>query len=513
LILDNLFASNTPVGIVGAGLMGAGIAQVAATAGHPVRLFDQQPGAAARAIERIASDLAGAVERGKMDESERHEVVARVKTAVTLGELSRCALVVEAVVERLDVKHTLFRSLENIVAADTVLASNTSSISITSIAQGLELPGRVVGWHFFNPAPRMKLVEIVRGVETEEAVVRALHVLSERWGKTPVSAPNTPGFIVNRVARPYFGEGLRLLAEDLGGVAAIDRLMREAGGFAMGPFELMDLIGLDTNLQVTESIFAASQWDPRFAPHLLQQELVRAGHHGRKTGRGFYDHDPEAVVPTVGSAAPHGPPPTLRCSPNGQLLQPLIDRLRAAGLGVESDDHLRNRPGVMLIDDVDIMVTDGRTAIERASSYLSTGVLLLDLARDFATTKLVGATASVGAELSIHRLAAALAPAGIEVLRLNDVAGLGVMRTLACLANEAADMMTWTGATAADIDIAMVLGMSYPSGPLAWADQVGASKLVQVLENLQRHYGDARYRRSPRLMRAHFAQEQLKSER
>ncbi len=509
--MDSSFGQSIPVGVVGAGLMGAGIAQIAATAGHPVRLFDQQPGAAARAIERIGADLTGAVERGKMDESERKEVLAHIKPAVTLGELSRCGLVIEAIVERLDVKHTLFRSLENIVAGNAVLASNTSSISITSIAQGLEIPGRVIGWHFFNPAPRMKLVEVVRGVETEEAVVRAMHDLSERWGKTPVSAPNTPGFIVNRVARPYFGEALRLLAEDLAGTAAIDRLMREAGGFAMGPFELMDLIGLDVNLQVTESVFAASQWDPRFSPHLIQQELVRANHMGRKAGRGFYEYGPDFVMPTAGSATPHGPPPTLRCSPNGQLLQPLIDRLRGAGLNVEVDDHLRNRPGVMLIEDVDIMVTDGRTAVERRSSYLSTGVLLLDLARDFTTTKLVGATASVGAELSIHRLAAALAPAGIEVLRLNDVAGLGVMRTISCVANEAADLMTWTSATAADIDIAMVLGMSYPTGPLAWADQIGASKIVQTLENLQRHYGDARYRRSPRMLRAHFAQEQLRA--
>ncbi len=498
------------VGIVGAGLMGAGIAQIAATAGHPVRLFDQQPGAAARAMERIGVDLTGAVDRGKMDADERKEVLGRIKPAVTLGELSRCALVVEAIVERLEVKQALFRSLENIVPLSTVLASNTSSISITSIAQGLERPGRVIGWHFFNPVPRMKLVEVVRGVETDEAVVRGLLDLSTRWGKTPVNAPNTPGFIVNRVARPFYAEGLRLLAEDLAGATAIDRLMREAGGFAMGPFELMDLIGLDVNLQVTESVFAGSHWDPRFAPHVIQQELVRANRLGRKTGRGFYDHESDVVPPTAGSATPHGAPPQLRCSPQGLLLQPLIDRLRAAGLQVESDDHLRNRPGVILIDDVDIMLTDGRTAIERASSYLSTGVLLLDLARDFSTTTLVGAAASAGAELSIHRLAAALAPAGIEVLRLNDVAGLGVMRTVACVANEAADMITWTGATAADIDISMVLGMSYPVGPLAWGDQIGASRLVQMLENLQRHYGDPRYRRSPRLLRAHFTQEHLK---
>lgn len=500
--MDYTIDTGTTVAVIGAGSMGAGIAQVAASSGHRVRLFDAQPGAATKALERIAADLAGAVQRGKLDTKQRDATLAALAVVETIDKLEGCGLVIEAIVETLEVKQTVFRELEQLLDERAVLATNTSSISVTAIAQGLHRPQRVIGWHFFNPAPRMKLVEIVRGLETDPALVTALHALSREWGKTPVDAPNTPGFIVNRVARPFYAEGLRLLAERLAAAPAIDRLLRDAGGFALGPFELIDLIGVDVNLSVTESVFAATQYDTRYAPHPIQQELVRAGHFGRKSGRGFYDYRPGAAKPAAPTLAPGSAPRVVHAARELGLIAPLVERLRAAGVAVETDDGLE--PGVLMFGEHHIALTDGRTATERGPRWL-----LLDLARDFAATPLVGAAASVGAEGQLATLAAVLAPAGIELLPLADVAGLAVMRIVCGLANEAADVMAWMGTRAADIDIAMVLGTAYPIGPLAWADAIGPSRVVQVLEHLQRHYGETRYRRSPRLSRAHFAKQTL----
>ena len=492
-------SSATPVGVIGAGLMGSGIAQLAAQAGHPVRLFDAQEGAAARGLARIAADLDGAVQRGRIEAAQRDAALQRLSIADGVPALAGCGLVVEAIVERLEPKQGLFRQLEAVLAPDAVLATNTSSISITAVAQGLQHPQRVVGWHFFNPAPRMKLVEIIRGVETDPALVPALRALSQAWGKTAVEAPNAPGFIVNRVARPFYAEGLRLLAERIAPLQVIDRLLREAGGFSLGPFELIDLIGVETNLSVTESVWAATQYDPRYAPSLIQQELVRAGHFGRKSGRGFYDYRDGAVKPKAEAVTPDGSVPTLRVAADLGLLAPLVERLRGAGVRTEPDTALPAE--TLAFDDVQVLLTDGRTAADRASGA---PLLLLDLARDWSSCTTLGAAAGPGAQAQLPVLAALLQPAGIELLALDDVAGLAVMRIVCGLANEAADVMAWSGASAADIDIAMVLGTAYPMGPLAWADALGASRVVQVLEHLHAHYGDNRYRRSPRLLRAHF---------
>ena len=484
----------TPVAVIGAGSMGAGIAQLAAQSGHPVRLFDTQPGASQRALARIDADLAGAVKRGRIDEAERAAVRGRLAAASDFAALAGCGLAVEAIVEKLDAKKSLFAELETVLGAEAILATNTSSISITAIAQGLVEPRRVVGWHFFNPVTRMKLVEIIPGVETDPALVPAMHALSKAWGKTSVDAPNAPGFIVNRVARPFYAEGLRLLAERIAPAAAIDRLMREAGGFAMGPFELMDLIGLDVNLSVTESVFQATAFDSRYAPNLLQQELVRSGRFGRKSGRGFYAYGKDVAVPEAATVAPADNAPLLEVPVDAGLLAPLVQRLQAAGARVEVNEGLPDE--TLAIGSTRIALTDGRTAALRS---VGGALVLLDLARDYAITTTLGATAAGGASLA--ELAAVLQPAGIALIELDDVAGRAVMRTVACLANEAADVMTWTGTQPADIDIAMVLGTAYPLGPLAWADMLGAARVAQTLANLQAHYGDARYRRAPLLAR------------
>lgn len=496
--------SETVVAVIGAGSMGAGIAQLAAQSGHGVRLHDAQAGAAVAALARIATDLDGAVKRGKLQPAERDAVLARIKVAEAIESLAGCGLVVEAIVERLDVKQGLFRQLESVLGPDAVLATNTSSISITAVAQGLVHPRRLIGWHFFNPATRMKLVEIIPGIETDPALVPAMHALSKAWGKTPVDAPNAPGFIVNRVARPYYAEGLRLLAEGLAPAPAIDRLMVEAGGFALGPFELMDLIGLDVNLSVTESVFQATAYDPRYAPHLIQQELVRSGRFGRKTGRGFYTYGKDSAPRTVQTVEAAASCPSLRTPSEPGLLQPLLKRLLDAGVPMSRDAALPAE--TLTLGDAHIALTDGRTAAERAGAGGPAAVplLLLDLARDYATTTHLGASTSVAGAAHLGALAALLQPAQIALIALADVAGLALMRTVCCLANEAADVMTWTGTTARDIDTAMVLGTAYPAGPLAWADAIGVARVAAVLANLQSHYGEVRYRRAPALSRAHF---------
>ena len=290
--------SHVPVRAVGAGIMGAGIAQVAAQAGHPVRLFDAREGAAAEARGKLAATLDGLVARGRLEAAAAAATLGRIEPVATLEAAADAGIVVEAIVESLAAKQGLLRQLEALVGEGCVLASNTSSISVTALAQGLQHPGRVVGMHFFNPVPLMKLVEVVSGLQTEAAVAEAVFALAGRWGKVAVHARSTPGFIVNRIARPYYAEALALLQERAATPAVIDACLRGAG-FRMGPCELMDLIGHDTNFSVTESVCAANFGDKRFVPSLVQRELVEGGLLGRKAGRGFFDYRAGAPAATA----------------------------------------------------------------------------------------------------------------------------------------------------------------------------------------------------------------------
>jgi 3-hydroxybutyryl-CoA dehydrogenase len=288
------------VGVLGAGAMGAGIAQVALVRGHRVVLADARPDVADRASESLSRALAREVEKGRLTPAAANGAYRRLtvlRGTEDLAQFAECALVIEAVVEDLAVKRESFRRLEQVVAPDAVLATNTSSLSVASIGGGCARPERVVGVHFFNPAPVMQLVEIVPALATDPAVVAAVRPLVDAWGKTTVLASDTPGFIVNRVARPFYGESLRVLDEGLADAATIDWAMRELGRFRMGPFELMDLIGLDVNFAVTRSVYEQTFHDPRYRPSLTQQRLVEAGRLGKKTGRGFYDHAEGAARP------------------------------------------------------------------------------------------------------------------------------------------------------------------------------------------------------------------------
>jgi 3-hydroxybutyryl-CoA dehydrogenase len=285
------------IGIIGSGAMGAGIAQVVAVAGHEVFLLDQSTTALEKAASGIATTLRKLTEKGKMTAEAAAAAISRVRPTTDMQDFAGCGLVLEAIVEELGVKQQVFKQVEMVVSAECTLASNTSSLSIASIAAACQRPERFIGIHFFNPAPLMALVEVIPAVQTREGLAEEMRTLVQSWGKLPVLCKDTPGFIVNRVARPFYGEAIRLLEEGVADMATIDWAMTELGGFRMGPFALMDFIGHDVNYRVTESVFTAFFFDPRFKPSFTQKRLFEAGYYGRKSGRGFYSYAEGAAPP------------------------------------------------------------------------------------------------------------------------------------------------------------------------------------------------------------------------
>ncbi|MGE5115445.1 MAG: 3-hydroxyacyl-CoA dehydrogenase NAD-binding domain-containing protein, partial [Betaproteobacteria bacterium] len=322
--------AGAPVLVVGAGIMGAGIAQVAAQAGHAVKLFDARDGAAAQARTKLASTLDGLVNKGRLDADAARATLARIEPVTALDDARDVGLVVEAIVEDLAAKRALFAQLETLVGADCVLASNTSSISVTALAQALKQPGRLVGMHFFNPVPLMKLVEVVSGLHTDPALAEAIFELARTWGKTPVHAKSTPGFIVNRIARPYYAETLALLHEQAATPQLLDACLRGAG-FRMGPCELMDLVGHDTNFAVTSSVYQANFYDKRYVPSPVQRDMVDGGLLGRKSGRGFYRY-PEGAS-ALAPLAVDAPPAAREVVVHGEgaIVESITDALAARG--------------------------------------------------------------------------------------------------------------------------------------------------------------------------------------
>ncbi len=495
------------VAVVGAGAMGAGIAQIAAVHGHRVQLHDTRLGAGDAAKKGIADALDKLVAKERMSRPDADAAVARIATVVALPDVCVAHLVIEAIVENLDAKRELLERIGNVVTPECILASNTSSLSITALAAGMKHPDRVVGMHFFNPAPLMPLVEVVSGLATSSTVAEATFATALAWGKTPVHAASTPGFIVNRCARPFYGEGLRLLAERAADPATLDAVIREAGGFRMGPFELIDLIGLDVNLAVTKSVWDAYFHDPRYAPSVLQQERVAAGYLGRKSGRGFHDYAPGAANPPPRTEAMQ--PAPVQVTVHGELgnAGQLAARIAAGGVKLEHARADSRFPGGAIhvpgiAGGVWLALTDGRTATRRVIDAGVRDLVLFDLALDFSTaTRLAVARADTCGEAAYVSAIGALQAAGVAVSRLDDVAGLAVLRIVAMLANEAAEAVVQGVASPEAIDMAMEKGVNYPRGPLAWADAIGVGTIRDALANLAAHYGEDRYRISPLVAR------------
>lgn len=486
--------TSTTVAVIGAGAMGSGIAHVLAKAGHPVFLFDTNDAALEKGIAGIKKDLDFLASKGKMSNEDALATLKRITPVKELTALKASKLVIEAIVENLDVKRKVFGDLEDLLSEDAILTSNTSSISITAIAAKLKRPERMLGVHFFNPAPRMALVEIVSGVASDANLAQTLFESAKAWGKVPVHAKSTPGFIVNRVARPYYAEGLRVLEEQIADIATIDTLMREGCGFPLGPFELMDLIGHDVNFAVTNSVFNAYFGDKRFTPSITQQELVSAGRFGRKSGQGFYDYREGAKKQSASIANDCSKPTAIKMIQDTDLCKQLAARIQSSGIKVLNVDAKEQAPL--------LAITDGRTATIRAKDNNLTSLAVFDLVKDVTATDRIGvAFADSTPQTDRDQIIGALQACGLLVSVLDDVAGLVGMRTVCMLANEASDVVTQGIASAEDIDSAMKYGTNYPIGPMKWSEMIGIKHVATVLNNLRNHYGEERYRLSPLILR------------
>ncbi len=502
--MADALARDRAVVVIGAGTMGSGIAEVAAAAGHRVYLRDTSAAALDRGIGQIRTSLERRVQRGKLPAAERDATLARLAPVGPDATLDDVGLVIEAIAENLDIKVAVLRQIEAEVGAGTIIATNTSSLSVTAIAGRLDRPERVVGMHFFNPAPVLPLVEVVAGHATAPEVVQTIVETSRAWGKTPVVCRSTPGFIVNRVARPYYGEALRLLQERAATPGTLDAVLRECGSFRMGPCELMDLIGHDVNLAVTRSVYEGFFDDPRYRPSLIQQALVDAGWLGRKSGRGFHDYREGAPAPAVEDAGEGARASVVRVEGDLGPAQALADLLaRHEGLRVERTEGA----GVLRVDGFALALSDGRTATER-SLALGEPVAVFDLALDYAgCTRMALAMPLQASEAQRAQAVGLFTALGKPVSLIADVPGLVVTRTVAMLVNEAADAVHQDIACADDVDAAMQKGVNYPLGPMAWGRRIGLAHVATVIGHLGQAYGEDRYRVSPWLRRAvHAAQ-------
>ncbi|MGW0138371.1 3-hydroxyacyl-CoA dehydrogenase [Streptomyces calvus] len=493
---------SSPVAVVGTGTMGQGIAQVALVAGHPVRLYDAAPGRAREAAEAIGARLDRLVEKERLTAADRDAARDRLRPVDELTDLADCALVVEAVVERLDVKQDLFRALEDIVSDDCLLATNTSSLSVTAIGGALRVPGRFVGLHFFNPAPLLPLVEVVSGFATDVTYATRAFETARAWGKTPVACADTPGFIVNRIARPFYAEAFAVYESQGADPATIDAVLRESGGFRMGAFELTDLIGQDVNESVTHSVWQAFFHDVRFTPSLAQRRLVESGRLGRKTGHGWYDHGDGAERPEPHTAEPADPPAYVVAEGGLGPASDLLAMIREAGIEVREEDE-DNGTRLVLPGGGQLVLADGQTSVEFRD------VVYFDLALDYRkATRVALSHAQNTSPVTVAEATGLFQALGKKVSVIGDVPGMIVARTVARIIDLAHDAVAKGVATEDDIDTAMRLGVNYPLGPLEWSRRLGGGWACSLLDNLHECEPSGRYAPSLALYRHAYASDQ-----
>ncbi len=483
------------LGVVGTGLMGRGIAQIAVQGGVTVRLFDSRAGAAGEARDAVAEMLAKLAAKGKIDAAAAQAATARLTVADGLPDLAGCDVVVEAIVESLDAKRALFRDLEDIVGDDCVLATNTSSLSVTAIAAACRRPERVGGFHFFSPVPLMKVVEIIDGVRGDRAAGDSLVALARRMGHTPVRAADTPGFIVNHAGRAYLTEALRVLGEGVTDFATLDRILRGAADFRMGPCELLDLTGLDVSHPVMESIYDQYYQEPRYRPSPITRQRLAAGLLGRKSGRGFYtysDGRAEVIAPPEVPTAPTTP--LWISQRNAEAHATAVALLDAHGVIVDRG----RRPADNSVCIVLPVGTDA-TGAALAEGLDPTRTLALDPL--FLGGHLTLMTNPLTAAAARDVAWAAFAAGGKPVSVIRDSAGFVAQRVVAMIVNIGCDIAQQRIATPEDIDAAVKLGLGYPRGPLAMGDALGAATVLAILDGLHGFYRDPRYRPSPWLVR------------
>ena len=486
------------IGIIGTGAMGRGIAQIAAQAGCQVLLFDSNAEAATAATADLQAQWARMVQKQRISASAAQDFAQHMHIASSLQQLNVCDLVVEAVVERLDVKISLFSQLEGIVGATAVLASNTSSLSITAIAAGLKTPNRFAGFHFFNPVPLMKVVEVIGGLRTDAAVVSALSQFAKDMGHTPVVAQDTPGFIVNHAGRAYGTEAVRIASEGVADFATIDRILRDQAGFKLGPFELMDLTGLDVSHPVMESVYRQYFEEPRYRPGAMTTQRLAGGLLGRKTGEGFYRY-----VNGVQQVAPEPPVPEVQEMPpvwvstRAARRVELLQLLKNLGARIETGQS-PSPEALTLVAPLGFDITTV-AVVERLDPARTVGIdMLID---DAATKRRVLATNPAtrnDMRDAAHALFARDAKA-VSVIR--DSGGFVTQRVVAHIVNIASDICQQSVCTPTDLETAVTLGLGYPQGPLAMGNLYGPTNVLEVLFNMHTVYGDPRYRPSPWLRR------------
>jgi 3-hydroxybutyryl-CoA dehydrogenase len=484
------------IAVVGTGAMGRGIAQIAAQAGIKVLLHDTAAGAAQKAREALGATFETLRQKGKLSAEDALLAAGRLRVVERHDEFAATSLIVEAIVEDLDAKRTLFRTLEAVVAPSCVLATNTSSLSVTAIAAACALPGRVVGFHFFNPVPLMRLVEVIDGLRGEREVGDAMMALARRVGHVPVRAKDTPGFIVNHAGRGFGTEALRLLGENVAAPQVIDAVLREQAGFRLGPFELLDLTGLDVSVPVMEAIYHQYFEEPRFRPSPLAAQRRVAGLLGRKTGEGYYRYVDGRAVPMPEVPVPLARPASVWISPARQALAAHAREL-LAGLGAVLEDGERPSDAALCI--VTPLGEDVSHCCVRESldATRSVGLDLL-FSNERHRSLMLSPLTRPEVRDAAHGLLAS-DQASVSVLR--DSTGLVAQRVVATIVNIACDIAQQGIAAPADIDRAVTLGLGYPQGPLAWGDKLGAPTVLTVLNNMLALSGDPRYRASPWLRR------------
>jgi 3-hydroxybutyryl-CoA dehydrogenase len=486
------------IAVIGAGAMGQGIAQIAAQVGSQVKLFDKDPNASARARQSVSAQWDKLVAKGKMDAAAAAACVARLALPATLAELSDCELVIEAIVERLDIKRALFTELESIVSAQAVLVTNTSSLSVTAIAAGLKHPERFAGYHFFNPVPLMKVVEVIRGLKTSADCCEALTQYAREMGHTPVQAQDTPGFIVNHAGRGYGTEALRIVGEGIADFATIDRILKDQAGFKLGPFELMDLTALDVSHPVMESIYHQYYEEPRYRPSVITAQRLAGGLLGKKTGEGFYRYangvaewPAESPVPVVSDMPP------VWVSPRASRRAELLLLLKTLGAVIETGAS-PSMNALTLVAPLGFDITTV-AVVERLDPARTVGI---DMLIDDAQTKRRVLATNPATRADMRDAAHALfAGDGKAVSVIRDSGGFVTQRVVAHIVNIASDICQQGVCSPQDLETAVTLGLGYPQGPLAMGNRYGPTNMLEVLFNMQTVYGDTRYRPSPWLRR------------